>query len=152
MKQFTAKYVFVQSEQIPELMKYLENLGYGGVYIYDLEDRDYDTIFIIDGSYFPCLYEDMQKELSKDIWTDCGTSTYIFKRLAEMRSDTEINQWFIHKSGAHLWQVDEENKTFENDYMLCNDDPECKMEDFHRASQKELYDYFMRCEKATLPS
>lgn len=152
MKHFTASYVFVQSEQIPELIKYLVNLGYGGVYIYDLEDRDYDTIFIINGSYFPCLYEDMQKELAKDIWTDCGTSTYIFKQLAAMSMDTEINQWFIHKSGAHLCQVNEDNKTFEIDYMLCNDDPEIKAEDFNRATQQDLYDYFKRCEKACLPS
>lgn len=151
MKEFSAKYVFVQTERPQELIEYLESLGYGGVYFDDNDVSDYDTICIIEGTYIPYIYENVQKMLSDPVWTDCENYLYLFKRLAEMRSDTEVNQWFIHKSGAHLWQVDEDCKTFEEDYITSNDDPELKFEDYHRATQKELYDYFIRIYRIITP-
>lgn len=145
--EYIAKYTFVQTETPEELIHYLKHIGYKADYRYDLSDEDYDTICIHEGTFYPCLYEDVYKDLSDPKWMDCTVFPYVFNIIARIQKDTDINQYYIHKSLAHLWLVDPEMITFEHDYNASNDDPELKLEDWHKASQEEIYNYHMRIYK-----
>lgn len=83
---------------------------------------------------------DLQNNPDIDISIDCGTNENLFLALAALRDDSDINQWFVHKSGAH-WINCEEN-SFVEYYPTINEDEELLLEDWHKATAEELIERF----------
>lgn len=129
--------VFIR-KNTSELRKKLEELGYV-----------YDKNILINIYSYSCLYTYWHPNLGGlyggitgyiDSCINCGTNEDLFLALAAFRDDSDINQWFVHKSGAHWINCEEDS--FTEYYPTINEDEELLLEDWHKATVEELIERF----------
>lgn len=125
-----------------KIAKKLQDIGYYTYHIEEYEDapREWCTVTEVEADYAGIWCNEPKGEYAKRC-IDCGINELLFLAIAALRDDTDRNQWFVHKSGAHLWLYSDFD-SFKEDFESSNEDEELKAEDYHKATVEELIQHF----------
>lgn len=123
------------SKNTSELREKLQNMGYEYHGKENITDS-LSSLHCCNGWYYECNLVPL------DYYSiaDCGTNENLFLAVAALRDDTDRNQWFVHKTGAHWWLCTCD--TFKQEYEYSNEDDDLLFEDWHKATVDELMNFF----------
>lgn len=138
-----------------KLRRQLECMGYkndGGnlsndnvsPYLVCCPNIQHDNLLRGDGFYIskgPTICQGIKYEYTPpEGYIDCDKNEEMFLGLAALRDDTDKYQWFAHKNGSFWWKSELDD--FTQDFNECNGDRELHASDYHKASAKEIVDFF----------
>ena len=89
---------FVRVEDAAErkkLIEWLKEIGYE--YVQPPKEEVYGCKVVCESSYFGTAHDEQTFATAEYI--DCGTSVHLFKALAAMNDENDIEQWFVVDDG-----------------------------------------------------